>query len=138
MIKRDVPKDIRSYKTKIIGSFTGRQLLCTSIAGVLVAFLYFAILNPLGVPKTVSIVVCSLVAMIPMSFMFSINDMPMETYLHSVIRWNMVAPSKRKIDVVIYEPDVEKPDPKAIKKIQKEMKKKKKKQPENPDLEAFW
>ena len=32
MIETKMPKDIRAYKTKLIGPFTGRQAICVVIA----------------------------------------------------------------------------------------------------------
>ena len=41
MIETKVPKDIRVYKTKIIGPLSFRQLICLIVAVIVDGFLYF-------------------------------------------------------------------------------------------------
>ena len=48
MIETKMPKDIRSYKTKLIGPFTMRQLACIAVMGVVDIILYSLVIKPLS------------------------------------------------------------------------------------------
>ena len=49
MIEAKVPKDIRSYKTKMIGPLTLRQFLCIFIIGIMDFAIYSYIIKPLHI-----------------------------------------------------------------------------------------
>ena len=46
-----MPKDIRAYKTKLIGPFTGRQAICVVIAGIVFIIFYACIAQPFHLPQ---------------------------------------------------------------------------------------
>lgn len=50
MIESKMPKDIRSYKTKLIGPFDGRQLICIGIMLVVDFMLFQFVITPLKLP----------------------------------------------------------------------------------------
>ena len=54
MIEAKVPKDIRSYKTKMIGPLTLRQFLCIFIIGIMDFAIYSYIIKPLHINIDVS------------------------------------------------------------------------------------
>ena len=51
MIETKMPKDIRAYKTKLIGPFTGRQAICVVIAGIVFIIFYACIAQPFHLPQ---------------------------------------------------------------------------------------
>lgn len=124
MIKKNVPKDLTQYKTKVFASLTARQLVCVSLATLVILIVYFAICKPFGLSKQTAIYVCMIPGMIPLMFMFSMNDMPLEKYLKTLFKWNIFLPAKRKINHVIYKDDsiTEKPKKKKKKNVPDEYK----------------
>ena len=88
MIEVKVPKDILKYKTRLVGPFTSRQILCLGIALVFDFLFYHAVYKPLGLPTEFLFYVI-LFLDIPM-------DLPLEKYLKIVIQTKFLAPSKRK------------------------------------------
>ena len=83
MIETKVPMDIRKYKSKFIGPFTTRQLICGIIAGCLDIVLYFLIVEPLGISLRPAIFLLVLVDCPILAFTIEPLGMPMETYLTS-------------------------------------------------------
>ena len=96
MIETKVPMDIRKYKSKFIGPFTTRQLICGIIAGCLDIFLYFLIVEPLGISLRPAIFLLVLVDCPILAFTIEPLGMPMETYLTSVLLKSFLAPTRRK------------------------------------------
>ena len=50
MIEVKVPKDILKYKTRLVGPFTSRQILCLGIALAFDVLFYKLAYQPLGMP----------------------------------------------------------------------------------------
>lgn len=96
MIETKVPMDVRSYKAKLIGPFTTRQLVCVVIAVLIDAVLFFAILHPFNVPAKPAIFALVFVDVPIVAFTLEPMGMPMEQYLRSVLIRSFIAPTKRK------------------------------------------
>lgn len=75
-----VPKDLTNIKTKFIGNFTKRQIVCFGL-GILFGFpIYFLLKDVIGTTGAFYVLI---VAMMPF-FMFAMlekNSMPLEKYL---------------------------------------------------------
>lgn len=136
MIETKVPKDVRSYKTKIIGPFTIRQLICLGVVVVLDAFLYFGIKSA-GINFNLNIAFYGLMFFnLPiLAFMFEPHGVPMEKYIKMVILPGLFKPNKRKAETLLYEQQKMKPLTKKEK--DERMKKIKQIGRKNPDLKAY-
>lgn len=116
MIESKMPKDIRSYKTKLIGTFDGRQLICIGIMLVVDFMLFQFVITPLKLPT--EYVIYGLIFFdLPIAAFgwVEFNGMPLETYIKEVILKMFLAPAKRKPKHIIYEKKQETPE-KKIKK----------------------
>ena len=105
MIETKMPKDIRIYKTKVIGPFTLRQSLCILLMIGLDVFLYSAIIKPLSLPMEF-IVYGFMLIDVPISAFgwFEPMGMPLENYIRDVILRAYIAPTKRKVVSVVKMP----------------------------------
>ena len=56
MIESKMPKDIRAYKTKLLGPFNGRQLICVAIMLIVDFLLFKIVVNPLQLPLDLSLI----------------------------------------------------------------------------------
>ncbi len=89
-----IPKEIRSYESKIIGAFSVRKLACAGIAvagSVAVYQLQAQALNlakPSGIP-------CFIAALPGAMFMFRPYGLPMELFLKAAFIDNFIAPKDR-------------------------------------------
>lgn len=127
MIESKMPKDIRAYKTKLIGPFNGRQLICVGIMLVVDFLLFQLVVLPLDLP--LEFVIYGLVFIdLPIAAFgwVEINGMSLETYMKEVVLKMFLAPAKRKSKHVIYETKADIPD-----KSQKKKKKKTKNEPKS-------
>ena len=124
MIEGKVPKDILVYKTKIIGSWSFRQLICVLICVVVDAFLYF-VLSMFHLPSEIFITFGLVIDILIMMFSVPHQGMYLEVYFKEVILWNINAPSVRlsgrKVETVNRIKDKEKPmtDKKRMEKLLK-------------------
>lgn len=82
MIQVNVPKDIRSYKTKIIGPFSLRQLIAVAFTLAVDLGLYNFIFRPMEIPNEWLIYAICFVSLPPLAFGFiEIMGMPLEKYI---------------------------------------------------------
>ena len=103
MIETKMPKDIRSYKTKFIGPFTMRQILCIAIMAAVDIILYILVIQPLKLPM--EFIVYGLIFVdVPIGAFGWIEPqgIPLEKYLIDVILRSFIAPAKRKPKKMIY------------------------------------
>ena len=96
MIETKVPMDVRSYKTKVIGPLTLRQLICIVLAVIVDVVVYLMILRPLNVSLRPTIFTLVFVDVPIMAFTMDIMGMPTEQYIKSVLIRSIIAPTKRK------------------------------------------
>lgn len=96
MIEAKIPKDIRSYKTKIVGPLNLRQLICATIAVIVDAIMFFGFFKDSGLSPRVIMLICIIVDVIIFAFSFDINGMHMEDYLKEVFEKNFLWPAKRR------------------------------------------
>lgn len=119
MIETKMPKDIRSYKTKLIGPFTMRQLACIAVMGVVDIILYSLVIKPFQLP-TEFIIYGLILIDVPIGAFGWIEPqgLPFERYLKDVLLRSFIAPAKRKPLLVLHEEptDAGKPAKKKTKK----------------------
>lgn len=104
MIESKMPKDIRAYKTKLIGPFNGRQLVCIAIMAVVDIMLYNFVVVPLQL-STDLIIYGLIFVNFPIATFgwMEVSGMPLEVYLKEVILKIFLAPAKRKPIHIIYQ-----------------------------------
>lgn len=105
MIESKVPKDIRQYKTKLVGSFDLRQIICILIAIGIDAILYFTVVPLLGDIGIDSLVFWVALIDIPI-FAFGWlhpDGMNLEVYINNVFLRQFLSPRKRKLKRIIYQ-----------------------------------
>lgn len=129
MVETNIPKDIRVYKTRVVGPLTLRQLICLCIAAALDGLLYLVFENLLHVPVRIFIFLLIFMDIPVMAFSIDVGGVPMEVYLKNTIIYTLLAPTKRKMSTELdgdnyYMSDEER------KKIGKKMDKLAKKYPE--------
>lgn len=134
MIETKVPMDVRTYKAKLIGPFTTRQLICVSAAVCLDALLFFGVIHPLGLPIRLAVFGLVFVDFPIIAFIAEPMGMPMEKYLKNVLWKNLITPTKRKAKSSI-------PEPKAATYTSKEQKQSKNKMAKliktHPEYKAY-
>lgn len=136
MIETKVPKDVRSYKTKILGPLTLRQVICVVVAGIFDIILYM-IATSMDMKLNAEMVIYSLIFLnLPIfAFMLEVQGMTMEKYIKNVLLDSFLKPSKRKAENLLYENQKLKPLTK------KELKEREKKissvARKNPELKPF-
>lgn len=86
MLQTYVPKDIRIYKTKIIGPLSLRQILCLAVAILLAASVNQFVLIPYEVDNTSKIYIITFLVMPILAFSVSINGLPLEKHLKYFVR----------------------------------------------------
>ena len=103
MIESKVPKDIERYETKTIGPFTTRQAIAFVLMGVLdfIIIKLFLLDSGMDVTSWVYILVPLDLPIAVFGFI-KIHGVPVEKYLSDYFTYSIVAPSKRKEKVVIY------------------------------------
>mgnify|MGYP000886180102 CR=1 FL=1 len=130
MIERKVPKDIRKYKTKVIGPLTLRQIICIGVAIIVDFLLYFVISKFIDLSINMIIYGLILIDIPIISFTFTPLNLPMEKYLKCVLFPNFIYPTNRKEKTKLIEIEQPKLSDKEKEKRQKEVKKLLKKHPE--------
>lgn len=96
MIETKVPKDIRNYKTKIIGNLSFRQIICVAIAVIVDIILYFSLFKYVNLSPKVIIYIIILIDVPILAFIAEPYGMSMEVFLKTVIVKNFIWPTKRK------------------------------------------
>ena len=96
MIETKVPMDVRSYKAKLIGPFTTRQLICVAIAVCIDALLFFCVIQPFHLPVRLSVFGLVFIDVPILAFIIEPMGIPMEKYIKNVLWRNLIAPTKRK------------------------------------------
>ncbi len=126
--------DIKSFKTKVFGSFTARQLVCVVISAVLDLIVFLCIIYPQNIPVRPAIFALAILDVPILAFTVEPMGIPMEVYFRDVWLRNLLAPVKRKAisgpppALKITYPNSE------LKKSKKRMKKARKK---NPEFRAY-
>lgn len=136
MIETKVPKDIRSYKTKIIGPFTLRQLLCIIVAAI-VDILIYSLISFMEIKLNATMIIYGVIFInLPiLAFIIEPQGMPMEKYIQSVLLVNFTKPSKRRTEVLLYED--QKKDALTKKELKERMKKVASIGRKHPELKAY-
>lgn len=97
MIEKKVPKDIRVYKTKVLGPFTTRQITCVAIAAVVDILVYKLFFSGTEISPKAMIIILMIVDLPIFAFIIEPFGMKMEVFLKSVILKKMLYPPKRKM-----------------------------------------
>lgn len=104
MIESKMPKDIRAYKTKLIGPFTARQLLCIGVMIIVDFMLYNLVVIPLHLSSDLVIYGLIFIDLPIAAFGWAeVSGMPLEIYLRDVVLKQFLAPIKRKSIHIIYQ-----------------------------------
>ena len=103
MVEAKIPKDIRSYKTKVVGPLTFRQLICGTITVVVDLILWFLIFKDMNMSPRLIISIGALIDLPILAFCFSVNGMPMETYVKVIYTLNFKYPMKRRAEKCLRE-----------------------------------
>ena len=102
MIETKIPKDIRSYKTKVVGSLTIRQVIFFIIAVVVDLIVWFLFLTSTNLDLRARIMILLFIDLPILAFCFEIEGLPLEQYLKEVILGNFIAPAKRKAQTQLF------------------------------------
>lgn len=105
MIDGKMPKDIRVYKTKIVGPLTGRQMICLALMGVIDLILYKLVITPYELPR--EFIIYGLIFIdLPIAALGWIEPqgMTLEKYIWNVVVRYLLSPAKRKPKCMIYDP----------------------------------
>lgn len=102
MVETKVPKDIRVYKTKIIGPFSLRQLICLVLAVLLDGLIYFA-LSAMEIELDLNTIIYGVIFIdLPiLAFMIEIEGLPMEKYLKEILLKQFLLKQKRSAETHI-------------------------------------
>ena len=100
MIEAKVPQDIRKYKTKVLGSFTLRQVICAVVAVVIDIVLIAGVIVPMGLSVHTIVLVVILIDVPVFAFAIEVQGMSMEKFLYKILLRYIRTPAKRK---AIYE-----------------------------------
>lgn len=127
MIEIEVNQDIREYKTKLIGPFTTRQVICLILGGTTVIGAY-NLLQPYLTSDTTTFV-CMILAVpfILMSGIFEPHGMKMEDFLRASFVSLVLSPTVRKYEL----------ENSYNKQLMEERKKKKKKKRKKSKIKAY-
>ena len=127
MIEIEVNQDIREYKTKLIGPFTTRQVICLILGGTTVIGAY-NLLQPYLTSDTTTFV-CMILAVpfILMSGIFEPHGMKMEDFLRASFVSLILSPTVRKYEL----------ENSYNKQLMEERKKKKKKKRKKSKIKAY-
>lgn len=127
MIEIEVNQDIREYKTKLIGPFTTRQVICLILGGTTVIGAY-NLLQPYLTSDTTTFV-CMILAIpfILMSGIFEPHGMKMEDFLKASFVSLVLSPTVRKYEL----------ENSYNKQLMEERKKKKKKKRKKSKIKAY-
>ena len=127
MIEIEVNQDIREYKTKLIGPFTTRQVICLILGGTTVIGAY-NLLQPYLTSDTTTFV-CMILAVpfILMCGIFEPHGMKMEDFLRASFVSLVLSPTVRKYEL----------ENSYNKQFMEERKKKKKKKRKKSKIKAY-
>ena len=127
MIEIEVNQDIREYKTKLIGPFTTRQVICLILGGTTVIGAY-NLLQPYLTSDTTTFV-CMILAVpfILMSGIFEPHGVKMEDFLRASFVSLVLSPTVRKYEL----------ENSYNKQLMEERKKKKKKKRKKSKIKAY-
>lgn len=127
MIEIEVNQDIREYKTKLIGPFTTRQVICLILGGTTVIGAY-NLLQPY-LTSDITTFVCMILAVpfILMSGIFEPHGMKMEDFLRASFVSLVLSPTVRKYEL----------ENSYNKQLMEERKKKKKKKRKKSKIKAY-
>ncbi len=86
-----IPKDLGKVKTKFVGGFTRRQVICFALALVAGVPLYFLLRKPLG---TEAALIIMMIVMMPffVCALYEKNGVPAEKLLVMMIRFKLAKP----------------------------------------------
>lgn len=104
MIETKMPKDIRAYKTKLIGPFTMRQIICVAVMAVVDFILYALVIQPFQLQA--EFIIYGLIFIdVPIGAFGWIEPqgLPLEKYLKDVLLRSFISPVKRKPQRILYE-----------------------------------
>lgn len=121
MIETKVPKDIRNFKTKIIGPFTLRQLI-TILVALVIDFILYKLFFQNVEDITIPLVIISALTFTIYLTSIDVEGVYIETYVCSVVIPMLLNPSKRKYISVGYKK--KKIDKEYLTKAQKKQKEK--------------
>lgn len=128
MIDARVPRDIRSYDTKLVGNMNFRQIICFTIAGALDAILIFSIIMPMGIGMEYIAYILIFVDVPILAFAYlKPGGMKLEEYIKDVTLRSFLTPKWRKSQNIIYEEkyppyQLTKRDRKRLKSLQRQNK----------------
>lgn len=139
MYRARIPKDIRKYKTKVVGPLTGRQAACAAVI-VCVDLVIYAMFRLLGWGMSF-LFYAVLIADIPVAaFAFDIDGVPMEMFIRDVLIWSLSRPKERTASFTMSDDEVMK-IPSEMNETPKEEKKREKKMNDivknRPDLRPY-
>ncbi len=95
MIEVKVPKEIRTYKEKILGGFSLRQLLSLIVTGSIVIPVYIYLKEYLGDDMTGYIIMIIAIPMLLVGF-YEKDGLTFEKYIGYFLRFNFLEDQKRK------------------------------------------
>lgn len=105
MIEAKMPKDIRRYKTKLLGPFTTRQAICVGVMIAVDIALYTTVATPLKLSVNTMIYGLMFVDLpIALFGWVEPHEVPFEKYLKDILFRTYAAPSKRLPRSVLYAP----------------------------------
>lgn len=96
MIETKIPKDIRKYKTKLVGPFTLRTIECVAVAIVLDVLMVVCIFKPLNLSLEIMLFLIIFLDVPVFAFVLEPQGVPMERYLKEVVIKRFTYPIKRK------------------------------------------
>lgn len=127
MIEIEVNQDIREYKTKLIGPFTTRQVICLILGGTTVIGAYNLLQPYLTLDTTTFVCMILAVPFILMSGIFEPHGMKMEDFLRASFVSLVLSPTVRKYEL----------ENSYNKQLMEERKKKKKKKRKKSKIKAY-
>lgn len=125
MYRARIPKDLRKYKTKVVGPLTGRQAACAAVI-VCVDLVIYGMLRILDLGTSFLFYVI-LIADVPIAaFAFDIDGVPMESFIKDVLLWSLARPKERTASFTDHDDEDVMKVPSEIKETSKEEKARKK------------
>ena len=97
MIEVQVPKDVSTYESPLIGPLTARQAICVASAAA-VEYIYYLVINTLKLNLTMNTIVClGMVFAVPILYMAIGKPYGMrpETYIYYYFIPSLLAPKDR-------------------------------------------
>lgn len=117
IISTEIPRDIRKYKTEVIGPLTLKQAALVGIAAVIDFAVYLHFKDVITLENCRNLVWAYIFIDIPiLAFMMEPQGVSMEQFLKQFIRYNFLLPPKRKNTSVVRERkkyDIDKKEAKA-------------------------